>query len=121
VKLNIGAGFLLDLGTGSTGAIIRDDRGFFLAARCCGISLVSYASIAEARALRDGLLLSGQMGCNRLEVNSNRMDVIDVMKNGGNSLGLVVVIYEECSFLYRNFSQVYFYHCPRKAIRQHMF
>jgi hypothetical protein len=43
------------------------------------------------------------------------MDVIDVMKNGGNSLGLAAGIYEECSFLCRNFSEVYFFHCPTEA------
>jgi hypothetical protein len=33
-------------------------------------------STAEARALRDGLLLAGQLGCNRVEVNSDCMYVI---------------------------------------------
>jgi hypothetical protein len=32
VKLNVDAGFSVDSGTGSSGAIIRDERGFFLAA-----------------------------------------------------------------------------------------
>jgi hypothetical protein len=43
------------------------------------------------------------------------MDVVDVMKNGGNSFGPAAAIYEECSFLYRNFSEVLFLHCPREA------
>jgi hypothetical protein len=96
-------------------AIIRDHRGFFITASCCGIPFVSDASIAEARALRDGLLLAVLMGCNKIEVNSDCMDVVDVMKNGGNSLGPGAAIYEECSFLCRNFSEVLFLHCPREA------
>jgi hypothetical protein len=43
------------------------------------------------------------------------MDVIDVMKNDGNSLGPAAAIYEECSFLCRNFLEVYFFHCPKEA------
>lgn len=54
VKLNVDAGFCADSGSGSTGAIIRDDRGFFVASSCCGIPFVSDPSTAEAHALRDG-------------------------------------------------------------------
>jgi hypothetical protein len=53
----------------------------------------------------------------QLEVNSDCMEVIDVMKDGGNSLGPAVAIYEECNFLSRNFSKVLFSHCPREANR----
>ena len=102
----------MDLGTGSTGAILRDDRGFFLAASSCGIPFISDPSTAEARALRDGL---GQVICNRLEVNSDCMDVINVMKEGGNSLGPATAIYEDCTTLCRNFTEVSFFHCPREA------
>ena len=109
------AGFNIDHGTGSTGAIIRDDRGMFVAASCCGIPYVSDPSSAEARALRDGLILAGQVGCNRMEVHSDCMDVIDVMVNGGNSLGPGAAIYEECTHLCRSFTEVIFLHCPREA------
>jgi ribonuclease HI len=115
VKLNVDAGFCADTGSGSTGAIIRDDKGGFLATSCCGIPFISDPSTAEARALRDGLILAGQVRCNRLEVNSDSMDVIDVMGNGGNSLGSATAIYEECSFLCRNFTETQFSHCPREA------
>jgi hypothetical protein len=40
------------------------------------------------------------------------MEVIEVMKNDGISLGSVVAIYEECSFLSHNFTEVLFSHCP---------
>jgi hypothetical protein len=35
-----------------------------------------------------------------------------VMKNDGISLGSVLAIYEECSFLSHNFTEVLFSHCP---------
>jgi hypothetical protein len=43
------------------------------------------------------------------------MDVIEIMQDGGNSLGAAAAIYEECSFLSRGFSHVIFNHCPRES------
>jgi hypothetical protein len=51
--------------------------------------------MTRARILRNGLLLTGQLGCNRVEVNSVFMNVIEVMKEGGYFLGLAATIYEE--------------------------
>jgi hypothetical protein len=53
--------FCADIGSGSTDAIIRDDSGRFIAASYCGIPFISDPSAAEARALRDGLTLAGQV------------------------------------------------------------
>jgi hypothetical protein len=58
-KLNVDAGFSYDSETGSLGAIIRNDRGYFLAASNCDIPFVSDPATAEAQGLRDGLLLAG--------------------------------------------------------------
>jgi hypothetical protein len=77
------------------GAVIRDDRGCFIAGQCCHIDNISDAAMAEARALRDGLLIAGQIGCTKLEVNSDCSEVIEVMQDGGNSLGPAAAIYEE--------------------------
>jgi hypothetical protein len=62
VKLNVDAGFCVNSGSGSIGAIIQDDHGRFIAASCCGIPHVSDPSTAEARALPDGLILAAQVG-----------------------------------------------------------
>jgi hypothetical protein len=76
VKLNVNAGFSADAGSRSTGAILRDDTGGFIAASCCGIPFISETSSAEARALRDGLNFAGQVGCNKIEVNSDCMALL---------------------------------------------
>ena len=70
---------------------------------------------AEARALLNGLILAGQVGCNRIMVESDCMEVVDIMKHGGNSIGPAATIYEECSFLAHNFDHVIINHCPREA------
>ena len=38
-----------------------------------------------------------------------------MMKDGGNSLGPAAAIYEECTLLSRNFTEVIFSHCPRES------
>ena len=53
------------------------------------------AATAKACAFHAGLLLAGQVGCNRLAVESDYMEVIETMQNGGNSLGAAAVIHEE--------------------------
>ena len=71
IKLNVDAGFEMDSGSGSTGAILRDDMGNFLAASCGDIPFVEDAAMAEACALRNGLLLANDMGCNKLYVEGD--------------------------------------------------
>jgi ribonuclease HI len=115
VKLNVDARFCDDEGSGSTGAIIRDDTGRFIAASCCRLPFVSDAPTVEARALRDGLILATQVGCNRIEVNSDCMEVIEIMNDGGNFLGAAAAIYEDCILLCRSFTHVLFHHTPREA------
>jgi hypothetical protein len=47
------------------------------------------------------------------------MEFVEMMLNGGNSVGSAAAICEECSFLARNFTHVSFvyYYCPtRRAI-----
>ena len=73
------------------------------------------AATAEALAVRNGLLLAGDVGCNKVIVESDCVDVVETMQNGGNSLGPAAAIYEECTFFCRNFARVRFGHCPREA------
>jgi hypothetical protein len=51
-----------------------------------GTPQVANAAMAETIALQDRLPLVGQRGCNRIEVNSNCLKVVNTMQNGGNCL-----------------------------------
>ena len=114
VKLNVDAAFSVDQGRGATGAVIRDDQGRFISASACAISYVEDAPTAEARSIRNGLILASNSGCNNIIVNSDCMEVIQTMQDDGNSTGVAAAIYEECSFLARNFSSISFVLCPRE-------
>ena len=48
-------------------------------------------------------------------INSDCVEVIETMQNGGNSVGAAAAIYEECTFLARGFGIVRFAHCPRES------
>ena len=61
--INVDAGFNEISGLGSTGAVIRDSTGGFIVASHSYIPHVVDAAMAEAAALRDGILLAQQIGC----------------------------------------------------------
>jgi hypothetical protein len=63
---------------------------------------ISDATLVEARALQNGQILVGKIGCNKIEVNLDYVQVIEVMENGENALDPAVEIYEECSNLCHN-------------------
>ena len=84
MKLNADVVLNVELGSGSIGTIIKDDdRGYFLAGGYAGIPFVSEPS--------------------RIELNSDFLDMYDVMNNRGNSLGPAAVINEESTILCRFF------------------
>jgi hypothetical protein len=49
-----------------------------------------------------------------IEVNLDLLEVVNTMQNGGNSISVVATVYEEFSFLARNFTHVKFDHRPRE-------
>ena len=72
-KLNIDASFFADDGSGATAAILRDDRGNFIAAQCKFISVAADAITTEAMAMRDGLSFANSLGFNRVEAESDSL------------------------------------------------
>ena len=66
-------------------------------------------------ALRFGLLLAQRAGCNRLHVNSDNIEVINIMKNGGQSAGAAAAVFDDCYFLACDFPFTRFEHCNREA------
>ena len=62
LMINVDGSFVETTGDGSTGAVIRDASGGFIATTYSYISHVLDATMAEVFALRDGLLLAQQIG-----------------------------------------------------------
>ena len=115
VKLNVDASFDQDMLRGTAGAVLRDDKGRFIVGGNWKMDWCADVLTAEAMALRFGLLLAQKAGSNRLVVNSDNMEVIDTMKNGGHTAGAAAAVFDDCYFMACDFPLVRFEHCNRKA------
>lgn len=73
------------------------------------------AGIAEAYALRHGLLLAQQLGITKVVSESDCMEVINTMNNGGFTASGAAAIYSDCLVLAIRYNSVSFVHCPREA------
>ena len=76
VKLNVDASYHSDEGSGATTAVIRDERGRFIAAQCKYIHYAADAVTTEAMAMCDGLNLANSLGCNRVEAESDSLNIV---------------------------------------------
>jgi len=52
--------------------------------------------MVEAYALKEGSILAQHIGCNRLIIQSNCMEVVETMKDGGVSATSTADLYDEC-------------------------
>lgn len=82
IHVDVDSSFDIDSGTGGTGAIIRDHNCGFITAGQCYLTNAFDAPMAEALALRDGILFARQMSCNRITVQSDCLQVVQSMKGG---------------------------------------
>lgn len=113
VKLNVDAAFNQDLLLGAAGAVLRDPSGNFIAAANWKIDMCADALSAEAMALRWCLSLAQTVGCNKLIINSDNLEVVETMKNGGRSMGIATAIFDDCYNLACEFPRTVFEHCNR--------
>jgi len=67
----------------------------------------------EACALRDGLLLAQQIGCCRVEIQSDCMEVVNTMQDAGFSATVAAAIYDECAQYWKEFVAISISHCNR--------
>ena len=75
---------------------------------------VGDAPMAEAYALLDGLHLAEQVGCNRIIVNSNCMQVVTTIREDFSAT-TTATIYDECLSIWMTFSSISIEHCNRGA------
>jgi ribonuclease HI len=80
VKLNVDAAFHDVSKSGSIGAIIRDYLGNFVATSVKFLPSVASATMAEAYAMKEGLALARDLGCNRIIAESDSTDVVEACK-----------------------------------------
>ena len=113
--LNIDASFLETTRTGAVGIVVRDDTGSFVGAACKKLSTVFDEEVAEAIALREGLLIAKQLACHRLIVHSDCAAVVEAY-NSPNCLSTVSChIVDECRELGKDFGKILVQLCNRES------
>ncbi|KAE8810386.1 putative protease Do-like 14 [Hordeum vulgare] len=80
VKLNVDASFDQDSLEGTVGAVIRDHNGAFVASVNEKLEICYDISTAEAIVVRFGLSLARTVGCSKVQVNSDNVEVILALK-----------------------------------------
>ena len=94
---------------------IVDLNGRFVAAGNGEIDWCGDALMGEALALQFGLNLTITFGCNRIEVNSDNIEVIKTMKNGNRSFGPSAAVIDDTYHLVCDFPHIIFEHAPRES------
>jgi ribonuclease HI len=67
--------------------VIRDYEGRFVAEKTVLLPHVASAAMAEAEAMRQGLILAESLRCKRIVVESDSMDIIEACSGGQLYLG----------------------------------
>jgi ribonuclease HI len=115
LKLNVDAAFYEDSRSGSFGAVIRDFQGNFVGAKCGLIPSVASASMAEAMAMREGLVLANSMGINRLIADSDSMKTVEACTGEERWWNESAAFYADCIDLSSSIGTVKFNYCSREA------
>jgi ribonuclease HI len=115
VKINVDASYHSDLHAGVVGVVIRDYQGQFIAARCCFLSHVASATLAEAIAMKEGLSLALNRGCNSIIAESDSMETIEACTGEQMWWSESSAIYADCVDMASTFESISFNHIPREA------
>ena len=113
VKLNVDAAFYPDEGRGATAAVIRDGKGNFLAAHCIYLDYAADAMMAEAMAMRDGLIFANSLGFPWVEAESDSQVVINYCDGQPIWGDAAAAIFAECLDVSTSIGKVIFKHCSR--------
>jgi ribonuclease HI len=113
--LNTDASFHADSCAGLAGAIIQDYKGSFIAASCLSISYVSSTAMAEAIAMKEGLELAQNLGCNSLIAELDSTDTIEACSGESRWWNESMAIYADCIDISSAIGSVSFKFCQREA------
>jgi hypothetical protein len=114
LKLNTDAAVELEARKASTGCVIRDSNGQFMGAYRQEVVGVIDVTTIEAQALRDGLQLAEHIGCNKIHVKSDCMEVVQALADPRNNRIMGSAYLDECLMIFAGFNMTRIAHCPKK-------
>ena len=81
LMVNVDGAFDTGTGSGSTRVIIREEKEQWIAAAHSFLPHVIDAPMAEANALKEGLMLAQHIGCNRFIIQTSKVPVLTPRTN----------------------------------------
>jgi ribonuclease HI len=115
IKVNVDGSFHPDVHAGSTGAVLRDHDGRFVAASSSFLPNIASVAVAEAMAMREGLRLKNHMGCNNIQVESDSMETVEACTGEATWWNESSAIFADCVDLIALIGGVQIQFCPREA------
>ena len=87
VKINVDVTFHEDTLSGACGAVVRNDHGDFVAAANWFLPHIRDTESVELQAIRNGLYLIANIGCNSVGIESDCMLTMEAMQSMDDYLG----------------------------------
>ncbi|KAM0897217.1 hypothetical protein ACQ4PT_022674 [Festuca glaucescens] len=115
IKINSDATFDANTFSGSTGYVIRDDKGLFIAAGAKWYGALGNALSAEALACRDGLILAQHLQAANVHLETDCEVLIELWKTRKKNRAAIWPVLNEIQELMGYFSSFSFCHVKRKA------
>ncbi|EEC72520.1 hypothetical protein OsI_05906 [Oryza sativa Indica Group] len=116
LMINVDAAFDIDSGSGGTGVVLRDHLGACVTASQAFLPYVLDApTMAEAFALRDGLALAQHIGAKNVIVQTDCMQVVSTMMDGGFSATAAMSVFDDCKLMWDGFGTISIEHCNRNS------
>ena len=115
MKVNVDATFHEDEGMGATATVIRDEKAKILAAQCKLIPYVADVVTTEALAMMNELELANSLGFNRVEAESDSLNILKCYQGQNQWWDAAAAIFAECTDVTTSIGNVIFSHCFRDA------
>jgi ribonuclease HI len=115
VKVNVDASFFEDTRSGAVGVVLRDFQGQFIAVSCKYIPSLPSVEMAEALAMKEGLILANAKGCNSVIAEGDSLETIQACEGGDAWWTAPAAIYVDCVDIATLIGQVRFTHCSREV------
>ncbi|KAF8762172.1 hypothetical protein HU200_009718 [Digitaria exilis] len=103
-KVNTDASFISSSASGAGGAVIRDEEGRLIAAASKRYKHLEDALMAEALAARDGLMLAGVTGCEKVIFEIDNLPLFNLLHSEAGERNVIAGLWQEIRELGKNFS-----------------
>jgi ribonuclease HI len=95
IKINVDAGYNADQKNGSVGVVVRNHEGMLLRATALWFAHAASALILEAEAVRAGIRLAIDMGIQRVIIETDALEVVNLWKEKGTGRSIITSICQE--------------------------